>query len=105
MWRPPFLRCNVQAHQGDSAGFASCVYAGCGRTASSFMKRFAILTLLVAGPLFAQHRVDIFVDAEGVHRSSKATFEPNVVRFEPRFDNGGGIGGGINVFMGDRVSL
>ena len=55
--------------------------------------------------MLAQHRVDFFVDAEGVHRSSKAVFEPNVVRFDPRFDNGGGIGGGINFFFGDRVSL
>jgi outer membrane protein len=69
------------------------------------MKRFAIVALLCATPLVAQHRVDFFVDAEGVHRSSKAVFEPNAVRFEPQFDNGGGLGGGINFFFGDRVSL
>ncbi len=71
------------------------------------MKHFVVFSAVVmcATQLFAQHRVDFFVDAEGVHSSSKATFEPNTVQYVPRFDNGGGIGGGLNFFFGDRVSL
>jgi outer membrane protein len=64
-----------------------------------------LAVVAIAGPALAQRHVDFFVDAEGVRRSSKATFEPNVVRYEPRFDTGGGLGGGINLFFTDRVSL
>jgi outer membrane protein W len=63
------------------------------------------ITIAVAWPAAAQRRVDLIVDAEGVHRANRVVFEPNVVRYEPRFDNGGGIGGGIDWFVSDRVSL
>ena len=59
----------------------------------------------IAAPALGQRNVVFFVDAEGVRPSSKATFEPNVIRYEPRFDNGGGLGGGINFFFGERVSI
>ena len=65
----------------------------------------AAVLLAIAVPALAQHHVVFFVDAEGVRRSSKAVFEPNVVRYEPRFDTGGGLGGGINFYFGDRVSI
>ena len=65
----------------------------------------AVALLAFAAPAVAQHHVVFFFDAEGVRRSSKAVFEPNVVRYEPRFDTGGGLGGGINFYFGDRVSI
>ena len=66
---------------------------------------WGILLLLTATPLLAQHRVDIFVDAEGVRRNAQNTdFTPGI-RFDPSFDSGGGVGGGINYFLTDRVSL
>jgi len=64
-----------------------------------------LVVAAIAAPAFAQRHVEFFVDAEGVRPGSKATFEPNVVRFEPKFDTGGGLGGGINLFFTDRVSL
>jgi outer membrane protein W len=63
------------------------------------------IVIAFAVPGSAQRRVDLFVDAEGVHRSGRTVFEPNVVQYEPRFDNGGGIGGGLNLFLSDRVSI
>jgi outer membrane protein W len=64
-----------------------------------------VVAIGLAGTALAQRSVAIFVDAEGVHRSSVVKFEPNTVQYVPRFDNGGGIGGGINFFFSDRVSL
>ncbi|HEX9162770.1 MAG TPA: OmpW family outer membrane protein [Thermoanaerobaculia bacterium] len=71
------------------------------------MKRLIVFAIVAAGalPVFAQRRVDLIVDAEGVRRSSAARFEPNVIRFDPHFDTGGGVGGGINFFLTDRVSF
>ncbi len=71
------------------------------------MKHFAALAavLISAAPVLAQHSVVVFADAEGVHRSSGATFDPNTVKYVPRFDNGGGLGFGLNFFSGERVSL
>jgi outer membrane protein len=61
--------------------------------------------LLTPIPLLAQHRIDLFVDAEGVRSNAQTTdFTPGI-RFEPAFDTGGGVGGGINYFITDRVSL
>src|SRR5438477_11746055 len=60
------------------------------------MKNFAwaILLLLTATPLLAQHRVDLFVDAEGVRRNAQHTdFTPGI-RFDPSFDSVRGVGGG-----------
>ena len=66
---------------------------------------WAAWLLLTAVPLLAQHRVDVFVDAEGVRRHAQnIDFTPGI-RFEPSFDTGGGVGGGINYFLSDRVSL
>lgn len=68
--------------------------------------RFLALVLaLVALPSFAQRRVDLIIDVEGVHRAKKIEFEPNTVRYAPQFDNGGGLGGGVNWFLSSRVSL
>jgi outer membrane protein W len=64
-----------------------------------------VVAIGLTEPALAQRSVAIFVDAEGVHRSSAVQFEPNRVQYVPRFDNGGGVGGGINFFLSDRVSL
>lgn len=64
-----------------------------------------LFALAVAGPAAAQRRVDILIDAEGVRRTNRFEFEPNSVRYEPSFNNGGGLGGGVNWFFSDRVSL
>jgi outer membrane protein len=73
------------------------------------MMRIAILAALLAATLspaaLAQRRVDLIIDIEGVRSSEHIEFEPNTVRYEPRFDTGGGLGGGINFFFSDRVSL
>ncbi len=63
------------------------------------------LAFLVAAPAAAQHRVDLFFDVEGVRRSRDVQFQPDTVMYEPQFDRGGGLGGGVNVFFTSRVSL
>jgi outer membrane protein len=71
--------------------------------------RFALFSLaaaiLLAPSSFAQRRVDLLIDFEGVHRAKQFEFEPNVVRYEPQFDDGGGIGGAVNIFFTGRISL
>ena len=70
------------------------------------MKKFLLLSLLVAAPLQAQIRTEIFFDAEGVHRTGTTrSFSPGVVRLDPAFNNAGGIGAGLNFYFSDRVSL
>jgi outer membrane protein W len=71
------------------------------------MKHLLALGMLIAiaTPAIAQRRLDLIVDAEGVRSSNRSVFEPNVVRYEPRFDNGGGVGAGLNWFFSDRVSF
>ena len=65
-----------------------------------------IAVALVAIPAFAQRRVDIFFDVEGVKRTGRlSTFSPGTTRFEPSFQNGGGAGGGFNLFVSDRLSF
>jgi len=65
-----------------------------------------IAAALVALPVCAQRRVDIFLDGEAVKRTGTiAGFAPGTMRFEPSFRNGGGVGGGINLFVSDRLSF
>ncbi len=66
----------------------------------------AAAVLFVAISAAAQRRVDLFFDVEGVRRTgSTRAFTPGVTRFDPQFRTGGGIGGGLNWFFSDRVSL
>lgn len=71
------------------------------------MKKLMFLSLLLAAtPLFAQRRIDLELDVEGVHRTGANTaYSPGLVRFEPSFRNGGGVGAGLNFFFSDRMSL
>lgn len=64
-----------------------------------------LFVLAVARPALAQRRVDLILDVEGVRNTNRYEFEPNVVRYEPEFANGGGLGGGVNWFFSTRVSL
>ena len=65
-----------------------------------------LLLLGIAATAPAQHRVEFFLDAEGVRRSDTTfDFAPGTARFQPEFDTGGGVGGGVNWFLSDRVSL
>jgi outer membrane protein W len=66
-----------------------------------------LLTLgVIAFALPAAAQVEIFFDAEGVRRSGQTSeFTPGVTRFEPEFRTGGGVGGGLNIFVSDRVSI
>jgi len=72
------------------------------------MKLFLISTAIVslAATAVAQRRVEVFFDVEGVRRTGRpSAFTPGVTRFEPQFKTGGGVGGGVNFFFSDRVSL
>jgi len=72
------------------------------------MKHFVTIAFLLATalPLAAQRRVDLIFDAEGVRRTgSTDNFEPSTIQFRPDFHTGGGIGGGVNWFFSDRMSL
>lgn len=64
-----------------------------------------LVLLLAAAPAFAQRGVELILDIEGVRRSEHTEFRPNEVRFQPQFDDGGGVGGGINWHFSDHVSL
>jgi outer membrane protein W len=70
------------------------------------MKHLAaiVLTLAFAVPAMAQRGV-LFVGAEGVKTSNKVTFDPNVVRYGPRFDSEERVGSGINWFVTARSSV
>ena len=64
-----------------------------------------VAVFLIAVPLFAQRRVDLIVDVEGVRRTGHTTgFEPGT-RLDPTFSTGGGVAGGFNWFFTDRVSF
>lgn len=65
-----------------------------------------VFVLALAAPLAAQKHTDLLIDVEGVRRTgTNAEFTPGVTRYEPSFRTGGGIGGGVNVYFTDRVSL
>jgi outer membrane protein W len=73
-------------------------------TMKAFLITAAILSL--AATAGAQRRVDIFFDVEGVRSTGKPSdFTPGTTRFEPQFKTGGGLGGGLDFFISDRVSL
>jgi outer membrane protein len=63
------------------------------------------LAMLFAAPLFAQHRVDVLLDAEGAHRPGRNASVSTGVHFDPQFGTGGGVGLGLNFFLTDRVSI
>ena len=64
-----------------------------------------IAVFMVTLSAFAQRRLDVFVDVEGVRRTGNATNFSAGTRFEPSFQSGGGIGGGFNLFVSDRLSF
>ena len=66
-----------------------------------------VFLVAIALPVAAQRRVDLLVDVEGVRRSesTRQQFVPGTTVFEPRFHTGGGLGGGVNWFFSDRMSL
>lgn len=64
-----------------------------------------LLTFVVAANAAAQRRVELIVDAEGVHRTGTTEIEPNQVSYVPRFDNGGGAGIGLAWFVSGRVAF
>lgn len=65
-----------------------------------------VFAFALAAPLAAQKHTDLMVDVEGVRRTGSNTeFTPGVTRYEPSFRSGGGVGGGVNVYFTDRVSL
>ena len=65
-----------------------------------------VLMLFFAASAGAEQRLEIFFDAEGVRRSGVTSdFSTGPTRFEPLFRTGGGVGGGLNFFLSDRVSL
>ena len=75
------------------------------------MKRTAVwlfatvMAIAAALPLAAQRRIDLLVDVEGVYRQSGIDAGDGAVIYSPRFETGGGIGAGVNVWMTGRVSL
>lgn len=64
-----------------------------------------VFALFIAAPLLAQKHADLIADFEGVKKSETVKFVPNSVQYEPRFDNGGGLGVGVNFYFGSRTSL
>ncbi|HEX8171839.1 MAG TPA: OmpW family outer membrane protein [Thermoanaerobaculia bacterium] len=58
--------------------------------------------LLIALPSLAQ-RVDLILDVEGVRRNDDGPSRP--IRYDPTFETGGGIGGGVNWHFSGRTSL
>lgn len=69
------------------------------------MKRLALAVMVIlAMPVAAESRVGIIVDVEGVRRHEIDPV-PGPVRYEPTFDNGGGLGVGVNWHLSDRFSI
>src|SRR5260370_31657231 len=64
-----------------------------------------IVVALVTFPAFAQRRIDVFIDGEAVRRTGNVTSFSTGTRFEPSFRSGGGIGGGFNLFVSNRLSF
>ena len=63
-----------------------------------------LAALLVALPAVAERKLELIVDVEGVRRSEIGQVTGGV-RYQPDFDNGGGIGAGLNWWLSDRTSL
>jgi len=50
--------------------------------------------------------VDLILDVEGIRRTGETTeVAPGTLQFFPDFSNGWGAGGGVNVWLSDRVSF
>lgn len=72
------------------------------------MKKLSLLllTVAIAVPMFGQKKVELILDAEGVRRTGNTTsFSPGTQRFVPNFNSGWGLGGGVNIWLSDRVSV
>jgi outer membrane protein W len=68
----------------------------------------ASLLMVAALPLAAERRLELIVDVEGVHRQERisgAAAGESETTYEPEFDNGGGVGVGLNWRFTDRTSL
>lgn len=90
-------------HPPDSAVTGSFLAVAQGRMRRLFPS--LALLLLAALPAAAQRHFELFVDAEGVHRSSRHGFSPGESDYVPQFDEGGGLGGGVNWFFSERFSV
>jgi outer membrane protein W len=74
---------------------------------SAGMKTLCLLLLaaVIAPTALAQRTLELIVDAEGVRRTGKTRSEIGVQELRPTFGTGWGIGGGLNLWLSDRVSV
>jgi outer membrane protein W len=65
-----------------------------------------LLVAFAAAPAFAQHGIDLLLDAEGVRRTGETTdIASGTQQLTPDFSNGWGAGAGLNVWLSDRFSI
>lgn len=64
-----------------------------------------LLTFVAVGAMAGDRRVEVIVDAEGVHRTGTTEIVPNQVSYEPQFDSGGGAGLGVAWFVSGRFAF
>jgi len=75
------------------------------------MRRLTLLSisiLLLASRLAAQTgTMDLIIDTEGVRRTghTRVEFRPGTTALDPQFKTGGGLGVGLDYFLGDHFSL
>jgi outer membrane protein W len=71
------------------------------------MKRLCFLLLLmtVARPLAAQRTLELILDAEGVRRTGQTLAARGTQQLTPNFGNAWGAGGGLNLWLSDRISV